>query len=203
MESAMTNVTKLQNWNPQKGFGFAIVDGVRHFVHVTALVPRPGRGADLNGTSIVVEATEVVVGKGPRVTRALLPHESGRFRLGDMEFRGFARIQELPNWATRENHIWQERTREGGWGGYITANKLAICISSCFAEKDIIWVMEGSEAKPWIDTVMSCVEGQSTRIKGGAFLRRWLAANHQWYTPKPEGRLKNFLPGTPPVPWAD
>lgn len=51
-------MTKIIDWNAQRGFGFVKMDGKRIFVHATAIQPRQERGADLNGLEIIVQETE-------------------------------------------------------------------------------------------------------------------------------------------------
>lgn len=66
---------KISSWNSDKGFGFVTVEGERCFLHVTALSPRPARGADLNGREI--SGIRIEQGdRGPKVVSAtLVPSE--------------------------------------------------------------------------------------------------------------------------------
>lgn len=51
----------VQNWNPERGFGFVhLSDGRRVFVHVTSVLPTPPRGVNLTGLEVDEQSLHVV-----------------------------------------------------------------------------------------------------------------------------------------------
>lgn len=67
--------TRIESWNPGKGFGFCQVNGRRVFVHYSAVSPRPARGSDLTGQEIMVDGVDRTARKGPRALRVELVGE--------------------------------------------------------------------------------------------------------------------------------
>lgn len=96
-------MAKIISWNPERGFGFADVDGQRVFVHISTVEPRPDRGADLTG--VTVEVSRVVRGdKGLKAENVrLMPQVSWALEAG----RGVAiRTSALGKDVKRGEYDW-------------------------------------------------------------------------------------------------
>lgn len=65
----ITNIAKVTSWNDEKGFGFAEVNGKKHFVHINAL-GRVVRSPKIGDSIIVMEFMDTQ--KGPRIVRGVL-----------------------------------------------------------------------------------------------------------------------------------
>ena len=66
---ATTNKAKITQWNEDKGFGFATANGVKYFVHISAL-GRPSRPPRVGDTVIIASFEKTA--KGPRIERGEL-----------------------------------------------------------------------------------------------------------------------------------
>lgn len=59
--------TKIEIWNPERGFGFIRVDGKRVFIHAKSVKPRPAAGADLTDHLVDEVKVDWQAPKGPAV----------------------------------------------------------------------------------------------------------------------------------------
>ena len=66
---AITNKAKITQWDENKGFGFATANGVKYFVHISAL-GRPTRPPRIGDTIIIASFGKTA--KGPRIERGEL-----------------------------------------------------------------------------------------------------------------------------------
>ncbi len=126
-------MVKITNWNPEKGFGFLVVDGKRVFVHCLVINPRPARGVDLTGQEVVVEEVEWKAEKGPRAISVITAAEHKRRetdpetlfdkRLQDLVDAGLKVFSRLDRYATAADfaaalaqiaRIGQEEVKVGG-----------------------------------------------------------------------------------------
>lgn len=112
-------MARISFWNPERGFGFAEVDGHRVFVHAISIVPRPARGEDLTGQEIVVDGVDWEAPKGPRATTVLVPPDGVQWHLDDYYcmvvqegFRG-------SNQVSRKEFFLNPRRRNLRKGGYM------------------------------------------------------------------------------------
>lgn len=77
-------VVKIVSWNPDRGFGFAMVDGRRVFVHANVFSSRGGERGDLlsKGDDLTGLEASVVVNwenpRGPSASRARLTEQSSQ-----------------------------------------------------------------------------------------------------------------------------
>lgn len=103
-------MAKVQSWNPGRGFGYVIVKegsrSFRAFLHVSVIEPRQTRGADLNGTEIVVLQSEQC-DNGPRVVSAITVEEKER-----REAQGTRQADELRLLSEQRQRDEQERRRK-------------------------------------------------------------------------------------------
>jgi cold shock CspA family protein len=65
---------KIVNYNPEKGYGFVLIQGRRCFIHCTSISPRPKKAENLNGVEVFVVET-VVTEKGTQVKNAFISME--------------------------------------------------------------------------------------------------------------------------------
>ena len=101
-----TNVAKIIDWNDAKGYGFARANGIKYFVHISALGP-VSRSPKIGDTIIVTQFLDTP--KGCRITSGTLegvplkelpekrtPYARGYFRKRKLKFALFLAIVSIP-----------------------------------------------------------------------------------------------------------
>lgn len=104
--------TRIESWNPEKGFGFARVDGRRVFIHCSVVSPRPARGTDLTGREVEVAGVEDGP-KGRKATSVKLLPTAEELEIERRKEEEKRREREAEEERRREADArWEERRRQ-------------------------------------------------------------------------------------------